>query len=187
MKYVTILEGRASQLFLDFSQSRAWRFDSFWALKGSSALVQCMLELVIHCRISCSFIWSIWPLSSKTLYLTVKSSNSRGSSASLVQTWKMPNSIKFLFEHVWAELCSMPNVGGFTPEERQAPSWTLLLTISPPSTLQLLSLVQCQILKHRETSTSQASGYGREMDCKEPLRVFSDLIFKNMYYSAEIF
>jgi len=41
---------------LDFSQLHVWHVDSFWTLKGSSALVQLMLELLIHCRISCSFI-----------------------------------------------------------------------------------------------------------------------------------
>lgn len=53
---MTVLEGRGSQLFLDYSQLHAWHAGSFWTLKGSSALVQLMLELLIHCRISCTFI-----------------------------------------------------------------------------------------------------------------------------------
>lgn len=43
-----ILEGKDSQLLLNFSQLDACCVDSFWTLKGSSALVQLMLELLIH-------------------------------------------------------------------------------------------------------------------------------------------
>lgn len=132
----------------------------FWKRERANCFwtwVNCMLGALIafgywkeallwfNVCLSCSFIAGFLVLSSKAydLYhpkhflLTIKRSNSWGSSASLVQTWKMP--IKFLFEHVWAELCSVPNVGSFRPEERQAPSWSLLLTISPPSALQLSS------------------------------------------------
>lgn len=49
---MTILEGRGSQLVLDYSQLHAWHAGSFWTLKGSSALLQLMLELLIHGRIS---------------------------------------------------------------------------------------------------------------------------------------
>lgn len=51
----------------------------------------------------------------------------------------------------------------------------------------LLSLVPCQALKHRGTSTSQVSGCEKIKDCEEPVRVFSHLIFRIIYYSAEIF
>lgn len=96
---MTSLEGRVSQLFLDFSQLHAWRVDRFWTLKGSSALVQLMLELFIHCRISCSFIRSIWSVSSKTdFFLTDKRSNSWGSSACLLQSWKMPSVLEIFRE-----------------------------------------------------------------------------------------
>lgn len=180
---MTSLEGRVSQLFLDFSQLHAWRVDRFWTLKGSSALVQLMLELFIHCRISCSFIRSIWSVSSKTdfFWQTKEAIPEEAllASCSLERCqvyWKSSENLaaKLYQVHAWTCVsralqqakCRQLYAGGVAGLYMDPPPHHLPTFLSAT----LLSLVQCQTSKHRGTSTSQVSGCERK-DCEEPMRV----------------
>lgn len=178
---MTVLEGRGSQLFLDYSQLHAWHAGRFWTLKGSSALLQLMLERLIHCRIFCSFIWSTWSVSSKTnlwqflrkLYLPPADMKD----AKCVKIFK-----EFSYQTL-ASFCLNICEQSFAASQVQATSAQRSARLArgpsclPPPHLPLLSLVQSWISKHTCSSMSQGSVVKeREKDCINLVRVFFNLI-----------
>lgn len=170
IQHMTILEGRGSQLFLDYSQFHSWHAGSFWILKGSSALVQLMLELLVHCRISCTFIWSTWSVSSKTNFWQFLRKLRLP-----VADMKDAKCVKIFREFSYQTLSSFClNVceQSFAASQVWATSAqrSSRLARGPPCSpsphLHLLSLVQLWISKHTCTSMSQGSVVKeREKDC----------------------